>query len=127
MTCSFRDGLEGAVPEVPKAVNEPVREYRPGSADQRSLSAALEALGGSRAEIPLIIAGRPVTTGQLEPARVPHDHRRVLADVHVAGPIETSRAIDAACRTAEEWSRTPWTVRAAIFLLAQRGWKLLHQ
>ena len=118
MSFAHRGGWEGALAELPRAVNEAVREYRPGSADQRALSAALEALSGSRGEIPLVIAGRAVTTGRLEPARVPHDHRRVLADVHLAGPNETAQAIDAACRTAQEWSRTPWTVRAGIFLRA---------
>ena len=118
MSFAGQGGWEGALVEIPRPVNESVREYRPGSTDQRALSAAVEALSSSRGEIPLVIAGLEVTTGQLEPARVPHDHRRVLADVHLAGPNETALAIDTACRTAQEWSRTPWTVRAGIFLRA---------
>jgi 1-pyrroline-5-carboxylate dehydrogenase len=118
VTYNLRDGLEAALPAIPPAANEIVREYRPGSPDQQSLSTALEWLRANRLEIPSIIDGQAVRTGNLEPARIPHDHRHVLADVHLAGSAETHLAIDAACRTAREWSRVPWTVRAAIFLRA---------
>lgn len=98
--------------------NEPVRDYAPGSPERASLQTTLATLGDQRIELPLVIDGRDRRTGRLEPAGVPHDHRRVLADAHLAGPDEVSAAIAAAKRAWPDWSRADWEVRARIFLKA---------
>jgi len=104
--------------EIPRAYNEPVRSYAPGSPERAELKSALATLAGDRAEIPLVIGGREVRTGSTEPTVMPHDHGHVLADVHVAGPSEIRQAIDAARQAAREWSVWPWADRAAVFLKA---------
>jgi 1-pyrroline-5-carboxylate dehydrogenase len=75
-------------------------------------------MAGERIEIPLVIGGAEVRTGTLRPVAMPHDHGHVLADVHQAGTAELERAIAAARAAAEEWGRTPWEDRAAVFLRA---------
>jgi 1-pyrroline-5-carboxylate dehydrogenase len=98
--------------------NEAVREYAPGSAERAALEGAVAAMAGERAELPLVIAGKEVRTGRLQPAIAPHAHARVLAVAHLAGPAEIAGAIAAAKAAWPDWSRTDWENRARIFLKA---------
>ncbi|MCG8505512.1 MAG: aldehyde dehydrogenase family protein, partial [Sphingomonadales bacterium] len=98
--------------------NEPVLDYAPGSPERLGLLAALADLSDQRMELPLVIDGRELHTGHLEPAASPHDHGRILADAHLAGAEEIAAAIAAAKRAWPDWSRTDWEARARIFLKA---------
>src|SRR5919199_2599279 len=71
-----------------------------------------------RIEIPLVIGGKDVATGDTKPAVMPHEKEHVLADVHQARPEDVEQAIGAAAEAWEEWSRWPWEDRAAVFLRA---------
>ena len=102
----------------PKAVNEPVRSYAPGSPERASIKAKLAEMAGERIEMPSVIGGREVRTGRLETAVSPHDHQRVLGEAHLAGPGEIAAAVDAANEAWPDWSRTPWEERAGVFLRA---------
>src|SRR5258707_12905156 len=72
----------------------------------------------ARTEVPLVIGGKDVTTGNLRPSVMPHDKEHVLADVHQGGAEHVQQAIDAAGSAWEDWSRWPWEERAAVFLRA---------
>jgi 1-pyrroline-5-carboxylate dehydrogenase len=103
---------------VPPARNDPPREFKPGSPERASLTARLDAMKNERLEIPLVIGGKDVTTGNTKPAVMPHDREHVLADVHQGGAEETKQAIDAAAAAWKDWSRWPWEERATVFLRA---------
>jgi 1-pyrroline-5-carboxylate dehydrogenase len=103
---------------VPPPVNEPVKPYAPGSPEKASLKARLDAMAGERIEVPLIIGGKGVTTGDRATAVMPHDHGHVLADWHRASGEHVRMAIDAAAKARREWARWPWEDRAAVFLKA---------
>src|SRR5256714_4202171 len=49
---------------------------------------------------------------------MPHKRSHVLADVNKGGAAEVDRAIAAAADAWDDWSRTPWEDRAAVFLRA---------
>jgi 1-pyrroline-5-carboxylate dehydrogenase len=102
----------------PPARNEPVHDYVPGSAERARLEARLAQMAGERIEIPLVIGGKDIATGQTQPAVMPHEKEHVLADVHQAGPEHVQQAIDAAAKAWDDWSRWPWEDRAAVFLRA---------
>ena len=102
----------------PKPVNEPVKDYAPGSAEREELRRRLDQLQGERSEIPLVIGGEDVTTGKTAEVVMPHRKSHVLADVHQGGAPEVEHAIEAAGEAWEDWSRMPWEERAAIFLRA---------
>ena len=110
--------MADSIGSVPRPANEPVKTYSPGSGERRALSSELVRLKGETIDIPLIVGGREITTGRLGQAVCPHDYRHLLARYHAAGPEETGRAVEAAKVAWEEWSRTPWEARAAIFLRA---------
>jgi 1-pyrroline-5-carboxylate dehydrogenase len=102
----------------PTPVNEPIRSYAPGSAERASLQARLAAMAGERTEMPLVIGGEDVCGGRTEPVTMPHRTGHVLGMVHWAGQPEVARAIGAAAAAWPDWSRLPWTERAAVFLRA---------
>jgi 1-pyrroline-5-carboxylate dehydrogenase len=107
-----------AVRRVPLPVNEPVKSYAPGSPEKAELKARLRAMAAERVDIPLIIGGEEVRTGDTAQAVMPHDHRHVLADWHRGSREHVERAIAAAREAHQEWSRWPWEDRAAVLLKA---------
>ena len=103
---------------VPQPINEPVKGYAPGSAEKHSLKAALARQGDAEIEIPLVIGGEEVRTGEVEQVTLPHEHSKVIARVHRAKPEHVARAIEAASQAKHDWARMPWEDRAAVFLRA---------
>ena len=101
---------------IPKPVNEPILNFGPGSPERISLQAKLKELSAKEIEIPLIIGGAEVRTGDTGTCVMPHNHGHVLARFHQAGPAEVAQAISAAKTAWEDWSRTPLDERAQIFL-----------
>lgn len=104
--------------QVPVPRNEPVRDYAPGSRERAALKSELEAQAAQRVEVPLLIGGEEVRTGDLEPMVMPHEHGHVLGTFHKAGPREVRAAMDAAEAARAEWAALPWEERAAVFLRA---------
>jgi 1-pyrroline-5-carboxylate dehydrogenase len=103
---------------VPEPSNEPGRSYAPGSPERAELQRRLDELSSQRLELPLVIGGEDVRTGDMFEAVMPHRRSHVLATVHKGGEPEVERAIRAAADAWEDWSRTPWEDRAAVFLRA---------
>lgn len=95
--------------------NERVREYRPNTPETQRLEAKLAALAAEPTEIPCIVGGEEVRTGDVRELRSPHDHSLVLARWHAATPEVIERAITTSREAWQEWSRTPAHVRLAIF------------
>ncbi len=104
--------------QVPAPVNEPVRNYAPGSPEKASLKARLKEMLSTEIEIPLVIGGKEIRTGSTAKAVCPHDHAHVLATYHQAGPKEVELAVAASREAWKSWSVMPWESRAAIFLKA---------
>lgn len=103
---------------TPAPKNEPVRDYAPGSTERSSLEARLTSMAAETVDVPLIIGGEEVRTGDVRDIRMPHDHGHVLGTFHQAGEGEVARAIDASEEAKRDWSEMPWEERAAIFLKA---------
>jgi len=103
---------------VPEPRNEPVLGYEPGSPEREELRRRVDELSSERLAIPLVIGGENVQTGDTYEAVMPHKRSHVLADVQKGGSAEVDRAIAAAADAWEDWSRTPWEDRAAVFLRA---------
>src|SRR4249919_1717141 len=102
----------------PPAVNEPVRDYAPGSTERAELERRIAELKAERLEIPCIIGGEEIRTGETFESVMPHDKDHVLGDVHKAGATEVDGAIAAAAQAWEDWHRLPWEERASVFLRA---------
>jgi 1-pyrroline-5-carboxylate dehydrogenase len=103
---------------VPPPVNEPVRSYAPGSAEKASIKARLKQMSAERVDIPLIIGGEEIRTGEHGHVVMPHDHHHILADWHKATPKHVEQAIAAARAAHRDWANWAWEDRAAVFLRA---------
>jgi len=110
--------LNNAVFKVPVPGNEPIYSYAPGTSERAKLKLALDKLVASKIEIPLIIGGKEVRTGRLGQVVMPHDHKHILAEYHMAGEAEIKLAIDMAMEAKPAWEALRWEERAAIFLKA---------
>ena len=86
----------GGVRRVPQPINDPNRSYAPGSPERAELKARLKAMAAEKIDIPLVIGGRRSAPGRTAQAVMPHDHKHVLADYHLAGPEHVQQAIAAA-------------------------------
>jgi len=100
---------------LPEPVNEAILAYRPGSPERKEIMAMLDKMSGEQIEIPLIIGGKEVRTGNTATCVMPHNHQHVLATYHKAGPAEVEMAVQASQEAWETWSVMPWWERAAIF------------
>jgi len=101
-----------------KPVNDPVRDYAPGSRERESLAAELARLRAAKAEIPVIIDGKDIQTEVTKPVLPPHDHRSPLGVCHMGTVEHAQAAVRAALRAKDEWQHARWEDRAAIFLRA---------
>jgi 1-pyrroline-5-carboxylate dehydrogenase len=110
--------LNNAVIETPYPENEPILDYAPGTEARRKLKEALKELAEKRIEIPLIIGGKRIATGDMGQVIMPHDHGHVLADYHKASDREVHLAIEAALDARKTWQSIRWEERCAIFLKA---------
>jgi 1-pyrroline-5-carboxylate dehydrogenase len=103
---------------VPPPVNEPVRAYAPGSSERASLKSRLDAMATERIDIPLVIGGKEIRTGNTGQSVMPHDHGHVLAEYHKATPELVAQAVDAARAARTEWASWSYEDRAAVILKA---------
>ena len=110
--------MPNALFSVPKAVNETVLSYAPGSPERGRLLKTYEKMLGEEVDIPMFIGGREVRSGSLRECRPPHDHQRVIGRYHWGGKEHVEQAIEAALAAHASWSSMPWFERAGIFLRA---------
>jgi 1-pyrroline-5-carboxylate dehydrogenase len=103
---------------VPTPVNETVKSYAPGSPERAALKDRLRSMSSERIDIPLVIGGKEVRTGDLNDSVMPHNHRHVLAQWHRASEANIDDAIRASQRAAKDWANWSWEDRAAVFLKA---------
>lgn len=104
--------------KVPIPKNEPVKSFVSGSTEKASLKNQLRKMLAEEIEIPVIIGGQEIRTGQLADCRCPHDHNHLLGRYHKAGPDEIARAVAASKDAWKDWSEMDWVSRSAIFLRA---------
>ncbi|MBL0169805.1 MAG: L-glutamate gamma-semialdehyde dehydrogenase [Gemmatimonadaceae bacterium] len=103
---------------VPPAVNEPVRSYAPGSPERASLVKRLERMAAETVEIPVVIGGKRIHTGDTGTVTMPCDHGHVLATYHKATRTNVQESIAACAAAHADWASWRWEDRAAVFLRA---------
>jgi len=95
--------------------NEPIRPYAPGTAETASLQARLAAMSAETAEIPCIIGGEEIFSGEVTEWTAPHDHGNVLCRWHGATPEILAQAVASSQAAWKDWSETPYHVRISVF------------
>lgn len=108
--------MSNAYFQVPLPTNEPVKSYKPGSPEREELNKKLAELKSKQIEVPLIIGGEEIRTGNTEEMKIPHNYSHVLGIYHKAGKKEVEMAVDAALEARKEWAAMPWEHRVSVFL-----------
>ncbi|WWC60070.1 1-pyrroline-5-carboxylate dehydrogenase [Kwoniella dejecticola CBS 10117] len=104
---------------VPVIDNEPMRNYAVGSEERKGLQAAVDKmLKAAPFEVPCIINGKEVKTGDIQSQPMPHDHANPLCTYHAATAEVVNQAIEGALAAKQTWEELPWADKAAIFLKA---------
>ncbi len=103
---------------VPKAKNEPVLSYAPGSSEREELKAQVKAFREVEVDIPMYIGGEEVRTGDKKSIHPPHDIKHCLGYYHQGDETHVYQAIDAALKAKPQWEALSWEHRASIFLKA---------
>ncbi len=103
---------------VPAPVNEPVKEYRPGSAERETLKQTIAEFRSQETDVPMYIGGQEVRTQRKIRIFPPHDHQHTLGHFHEGDAVHVEQAIEAALSAKETWANLPWEHRASVFLKA---------
>jgi len=103
---------------IPEPANEPIRDYAPGSPERASLKKRLDEMLTEEYDIPAIIGGKEVRSGNTLDVICPHDHGHKLGVCHQVSEDDVANAAKEARKAWEEWSVLPWEARAAVFLKA---------
>jgi len=103
---------------VPKAKNEPVKQFAKGSIERQKLEHALKELKSQSLDIPMIINGKEVRSEASIILKSPHELKTILGQAHKGTKDHVEMAIDAALNAKEAWSNLSWEHRASIFLKA---------
>ena len=110
--------MSNAIYNVPVAVNEPVLDYAPGSAERETLKATLKKMRGEVMDIPMYIDGKEIRSGRKVRMAPPHDHQHTIANYHAGDKSHVQQAIDAALKAKSAWADFNYEQRASIFLKA---------
>ena len=103
---------------VPKAVNEPVKSYAPGSPERAAVAATYTKMWNSQVEVPLYIGSEEIKTGDTKKMSAPHDHQHIVGVYHQADSVLVEKAITSALEARKKWAAMAWENRAGIFLKA---------
>ena len=107
--------MEDILIEKQTAVNEPIKQYIPGSKERHSLQSKLKDMENNYYKIPIIIGGKEIYTGNIGTCKKPHNHKHILGEYHKAGKKEVEQAISASRNAWKSWSATPLIKRTSIF------------
>lgn len=103
---------------VPKAFNEPVKSYAPGTKEREQVQAAFKEMYNSTVDVPLYIGSEEIRTGKIRNINPPFDHKRVVGTFHEGERKHIEQAIETALAAKPKWAAMAWEHRASIFLKA---------
>ncbi len=95
--------------------NEPILGFAPGSPERTKLQSEIDRQMSEVVEIPCVINGEEVFTGNTTQQVIPHNHGHVLANVHLAGSEEMQAACQAAVDAQSDWIDIGLEGRCEIF------------
>lgn len=104
--------------EVPLPYNEPVNSYAADTPERASVQATYDKMWNEQQDIPMVIDGKSVSTGNTQRVLPPHDHQHNVGSYHWGTAEHVHQAIDSCLAAKAQWEETSWEKRAAIFLKA---------
>ena len=87
---------------VPKAYNEPIKDYAPGSKERIELKKMIAEMRSKVADIPMFIGGQEIRTDDKREIHPPHDKKHLLGYYYYGNAEHVNQAIDAALESPSE-------------------------
>ncbi|MCK4852892.1 MAG: L-glutamate gamma-semialdehyde dehydrogenase, partial [Bacteroidales bacterium] len=103
---------------VPRAKNEPVKGYLPGSPEREEIIKAVDEVYSNVKGIPMFIGGKEVKSDKIIPIVPPHKINHKIGEYYQGSAEHVNMAIDAALAARASWAGMCWKQRASIFLKA---------
>ena len=103
---------------IPIAVNEPVREYIPGSKEREELLSEYKKMYNKKIDIPMYIGDKKVFTNDKRNLSPPHEYNHIIGTSNYGNKKDVDIAIKAAMKARKKWVNMSWEHRASIFLKA---------
>ena len=110
--------MNNSIVNVPNPVNEPIKEYKPGSPEKESVLVTYKRLKDSKTDVKMWIGGKFIESSQTSNMSPPHDHKHILGKYYLAEKKHVELAIKSALDAKDKWANMKWEERAAIFLKA---------
>lgn len=110
--------MNNAIYNFREPKNEPVFTYSSETPERKMLEDELDKQFNQVIDIPLIIGGKEIRTGNTGKVVMPSDHQHVLATYHMAGEKEAEMAVAAALDAKYCWMNLSWMERASIMAKA---------
>ena len=110
--------MNNSVVNVPNPVNEPIKDYKPGSPEKESVLGTYKTLKDSKTDVKMWIGGKFIESSQTSNMSPPHDHKHILGKYYLAEKKHVELAIKSALDAKDKWANMQWEERAAIFLKA---------
>ena len=101
-------------------INEPVKDYKPGSEERKTLLKEYDRQSNEKIEIPIIIGGKKIYSDKVGHCVSPHNHKKVLATFYKADEKIVNSAIENSLETWKSWSSTSLSYRTTIFRKAAK-------
>ena len=101
-------------------INEPVKDYKPGSEERKTLLKEYDKQSNEKIEIPIIIGGKKIYSDVVGHCVSPHNHKKVLATFYKADEKIVNSAIENSLETWKSWSSTSLSYRTTIFRKAAK-------
>ena len=67
--------------KVPKAINEPINSYAPGTPERDALLNTYKKMYNEHVDIPFYIGGKEYRTGNTVDIHPPHDHKHTVGSI----------------------------------------------
>ncbi len=110
--------MNNAIFNFKEPKNEPIQEYLKGSEERAKIEKEINYFSKTVIDIPLIIGGKEIRTGNIGKVVMPNKFRHTLATYQIAGEKEVKMAIDASLKAKDDWSNISWIERSSIMIKA---------
>ena len=101
--------------EEPTNDMDAIPSYAAGTPERNALIKEFEKINSQTEELPLVINGEKIKTGETFDVTCPHDHQRVIARGHLASQSELEKAVDGALAAQQKWASLDGYQRASVF------------
>ncbi|KAM9967902.1 hypothetical protein ACTFIW_009186 [Dictyostelium discoideum] len=103
---------------IPTPVNQPMLNYEVGSTHRKLLKEACARFRNTTIDIPCVVGGKEIRTGDVQKQLICSDHNKVLATFHQANAELLKLAVENSMESKAQWESLPFEARSAVFLKA---------